>query len=162
MELEFEQQVLEFVRAQGLFAQDEGVMIAVSGGADSTALMVMMNRLRERHLVGERLICVHVHHGLRAEQADADEAFARETANRFAMQFVKRAVDVKGCAKREKMSIETAGRRLRLEVMEEVARQTGCSCVVTGHHKDDCAETMIQRLSRGTGYRGLCGIRPST
>lgn len=156
----FVQRVAGFVREQGLFAHPGGVVVATSGGADSMALTAVMNRLREMALVRLPLVAAHVHHGLRGRDADADEAFAADMARRFDMRFVRRAVDVRSYAGRHRLSIETAGRQLRRAALAEIAAETGCRTVATGHHMDDNAETLIQRLARGTGYRGLCGIRP--
>jgi len=159
MESALVQRVAGFVREQGLFPGG-GVVVAASGGADSMALMAVMNRLREMAVAGLPLVAAHVHHGLRCGDADADEVFVAEMARRFDMRFVRRAVDVRAHARRHALSIETAGRQLRRAALTEIAAETGCTTVATGHHLDDNAETLIQRMARGTGYRGLCGIRP--
>ncbi len=133
------------------------LLLAVSGGADSVCLLHLFHKLqRELHL---ELICVHVNHGLR-ESAVIDEAFVKVMAEVRGIPFYSTVVDVKGYAAKNKMTIEEAGRTLRYAYFEEVRRETGADYVVLAHHKDDCAETFLFHLCRGSGVRGLGGIRP--
>jgi tRNA(Ile)-lysidine synthase len=101
-----------------------------------------------------------VNHRLRGRAGDEDERFVVEQATRLGLPVVTRAVDVRAYAGAHRLSIETAARRLRLETLGDIAETRGCSWVATGHQKNDNAETIVQRLRRGTGFRGLAGIRP--
>ncbi len=156
----FERRIAEFVRSQRIFEPADKVLLAVSGGADSTALLYAMCALRkEGHLPAE-MVCAHINHQLRAAQADGDERFVVGQCEKLGLEVATHSIDVKGFARRQGMSIETAARKLRYECLLEIAHNKACRCVATAHQKDDNAETIIQRLARGTGFRGLGGIRP--
>lgn len=125
------------------------------------ALLHVMRVLTSTDTVQTGLACVHVNHQLRGTESDDDERFVVEQARRLRLPVVSRRVDVRACAETGKLSLETAGRRLRLGVFAEVAQSYGCAWIATGHQKDDNAETVLQRLRRGTGFRGLAGILPA-
>jgi len=156
-----EQKVMEFIRLHGLFAGAGGILLAVSGGADSIALLHILESLRANGLLSAKLVCAHVNHQLRGSESDGDERFVVEQATRLAMPVVTRAVDVRACAKAHRLSLETAARQLRLAALSDIAKAQECTWVATGHQKNDNAETVIQRLHRGTGVRGLAGIWPA-
>jgi len=156
-----EQSVAGFIRLHGLFAGAGRILLAISGGADSTALLHVLQSLRAHGLLEAELVCAHVNHRLRGPASDEDERFVIEQATRLGLPIVRRAVDVRAHAKAHRLSVETAARRLRLEALQEIAQTSGCTWVATGHQKNDNAETIIQRLRRGTGLRGLAGIRPA-
>ena len=152
------EKALRFIRIHDLIRPDDRVLAGVSGGADSMALLSICADLRNRGLIGD-LVCVHVHHHLRPE-ADGDQAFVLAAAETWKVPCVTRDLDVTALARRTGSSLETAGREGRLEVFADLARERGCRAVALGHHKNDNAETLVQRLARGTGLRGLCGIWP--
>lgn len=150
--------VLLLNRQHSLFSRDARLLVGVSGGSDSTALLSILRTLkREGHV--KDLVCVHFNHGLR-DQADHDQAFVEGLASAWAIPCIVETRDIKAQAGTKHCSIETAGRHWRLERLLYLAQAHQCEAIATGHHLDDNAETMIHRLSRGTGYRGLCGIRP--
>jgi tRNA(Ile)-lysidine synthase len=155
-----EKRVTEFIRRYGLFAGAGGILLAVSGGADSTALLHLLVSLRAQGILDAELVCAHVNHKLRGPAGEEDERFVVEQATRVRVRVVARAVDVCAYAGERKLSLETAGRQLRLAALVEMAGEQGCTWVATGHQKNDNAETVIHRLRRGTGFRGLAGIRP--
>ncbi len=138
----------------------KSILVAVSGGADSVALLHLLLAQRQRLTEPCRLICGHVNHQLRGADSDADQHFVEDLAARYGLPILTQRVDVKGYAKTNRLSIETAGRHLRLAALEEMARQAGCQTIATGHHQDDLAETLLMRLLRGTAFSGLVGIRP--
>jgi tRNA(Ile)-lysidine synthase len=156
-----EQRVVEFIRLHGLFAGADRILVAVSGGADSTALLHVLQSLRANGSLAAELVCAHVNHRLRGPASDEDERFVVELADRLDLAIVTRTVDVRACAKARRLSVETAARRLRLAALQEMAATSACTWVATGHQKNDNAETIVQRLRRGTGFRGLVGIRPA-
>ncbi len=128
---------------------DAPLAVGFSGGADSTALLDM---LRDR-----RVTALHVHHGLRGAEADRDAAFCRDFCRERGIPFCLLTVDVPGERQRGE-SVETAARRLRYAALSDWMKQNGVPLLVTAHHADDQAETMLLHLTRGAGARGLAGI----
>jgi tRNA(Ile)-lysidine synthase len=151
---------MEFIRRHELFAGAGRILLAVSGGADSVALLHLLVSLRTEGWLDAELVCAHINHKLRGPAGDDDERFVMAQAEQAAVPVVTRAVDVRTYAEARKLSVETAGRQLRLAGLDEMAREQNCTWVATGHQKDDNAETVVHRLRRGTGFRGLVGIRP--
>ncbi len=160
MLLKFEQKVADFIRANELFGSADKALLAVSGGADSTALLYAMQSLSSENIFGAELLCAHINHQLRGAQADLDEDFVIAQAARLKLAITTRRVDVLDFAGSNKLSIETAARELRIKNLIEIARANNCDYVTTAHQKNDNAETVLQRLTRGTGSRGLGGIWP--
>lgn len=146
--------------ALSLISYKTSLLVAVSGGADSVALLHLLQARQQQLATPYQLVCGHVNHQLRGADADADQHFVEDLASRYGLPILTRRVDVKGYAKTHRLSIETAGRHLRLAALEEMARQAGCKTIATGHHQDDLAETLLMRLLRGTAFSGLVGIRP--
>ncbi len=157
---EFEKKVVGFIKANELFGSADKVLLAVSGGADSTALLYAISSLRSRNIFKSELHCAHINHQLRAARADSDEDFVKTQAAKLKLAITARRVDVRRFAVGEKLSIETAARQLRIKNLIEIAQANNCRAIATAHQKNDNAETVLQRLSRGTGYRGLGGIWP--
>ncbi len=156
-----EEKVAQFIETHGLFAGAEGLLLAVSGGADSIALLHVMQTLASQGIIAADLLCTHVNHQLRGAASDGDAAFVTAEAAKLDLPIVTTTADVKAYAKSHKLSIETAGRQVRLAWLGETARTHRCAWIATGHQKDDNAETVLHRLHRGTGFRGLAGIWPS-
>ena len=125
-------------------------VVAVSGGADSVAL------LRALHTCHAALTVAHVNHQLRGEESDADEAFTRDLCVQLGVACRVRSADVTALAAGD--NLESTARRVRYEFFAEVANEVGASWVATAHTADDQAETVLHRLIRGTGLQGLRGI----
>jgi tRNA(Ile)-lysidine synthase len=157
---EFENKVADFIRAHALSGPADKILLAVSGGADSTGLLHLMCTLKVMRVVDGELMCAHLNHQLRGSEADADEDFVTRQAGGLNVPVITRRLDVRGFADRNKLSIETAARELRIKALVDIAKANGCDVIATGHQKNDNAETVLQRLSRGTGFRGLGGIWP--
>jgi tRNA(Ile)-lysidine synthase len=153
--------VSRFARRHELWRRATRVIAAVSGGSDSVALLVLLNEL---HLRGDLVLdaVAHVHHGIRGHEADDDEAFCRELAGRLDRPFVSAHVDVPALARCRRQSIEVAGREARRAFFDSVRRDRGADVVATAHTQDDQAETVLLRLVRGSGVRGLGGISPAS
>lgn len=130
----------------------EPVLCGLSGGADSVALTLCL------HELGISLCACHLNHGLRAAEADEDEAFCRALCQRLGVPLVSERIDV--AAQTQGESIETAARRIRYDFFARSAKKLGASCIATAHTADDNLETMLFRLLRGTGAKGLAGIPP--
>lgn len=157
---ELEKKVAGFVEAMGLFSPAGKVLLSVSGGADSIALLHILRSLRTNGVLDAELLCVHINHQLRANEADLDEQYTVEHAKKLGLPIITKRIEVRKYARECKMSIETAARQLRIESLIEIAEAHSCMWIATGHQKNDNAETVIQRLTRGTGFRGLAGIWP--
>ena len=156
-----EKKVVDFIKANGLFDSAKKLLLAVSGGADSTALLYVMHALKAGKVLTAELVCAHTNHQLRAAESDMDQEFVVAQAAKLKLPVTTRRLDVRGSARRNKLSIETAARQLRIEALIDIAKESKCDAIVTAHQKNDNAETLIQRLSRGTGLRGLAGIWPA-
>jgi tRNA(Ile)-lysidine synthase len=147
------------IRQHALARADTRVLVALSGGADSVALLHL---LCEMERSGDLVVAgaAHLHHGLRGADADADEAFCRALAGRLNVRFVTSRVDVASLAREQKRSIEDAARSARYAFLERAADELGAVAIATAHTLDDQAETFLLRLLRGTATRGLGSIRP--
>jgi tRNA(Ile)-lysidine synthase len=159
MLLEFEKKVTDFLASLKLQFTQGDILIAVSGGADSIALLYCLQALKSENIITENLYCSHINHQLRHD-ADSDEQFVISQAQRLNIPVITKRLDIKKFANDNKMSIETAARQLRIENLIEIAKTNKCTWIATGHQKNDNAETIIHRLLRGTGFRGLAGIWP--
>jgi tRNA(Ile)-lysidine synthase len=150
--------VEQAVRRGELLRPGMRVACACSGGADSVALVRLLYELKDK--LGLRLLVAHLNHQLRGEDADADEAFVRRLAERLELEFVVRREDVVACAKKAKTNLEEAGRQARLEFFASLIAGGKADAVAVAHTLDDQAETVLARLVRGAGTRGLAGIYP--
>ena len=139
-------------------AVGERLGVAVSGGADSVALVRLLDGLKDG--MGIRLVVLHFQHGLRGAESEGDEKFVAELAERLGLEFVRDEADVAGWAEREGVNVEEAGRRLRTEFFERMVREGRATRVATAHTADDQAETVLAHLLRGSGLAGLAGIHP--
>ncbi len=135
-------------------------LVALSGGADSVALLHAMHLLAEQE--GFSLHALHVHHGIRKEEADRDAAFCRTLCENRQIPFHVSYVDVPSHAKQTGQSEEEAARELRYAALSAAAEKIGADRIVTAHHKDDQAETVLLRTLRGTSLDGLCAMAPQT
>ena len=160
MLLEFEKKIADYVKANKLVGPAQRLLLAVSGGADSTALLHVMHALKAAGSLNCELLCAHVNHQLRGRDADLDEALVADQAAELKISLTTGRLDVREYSRREKLSIETAARQLRIQTLSRIAKENNCDAVVTAHQKNDNAETVIQRMARGTGFRGLAGIWP--
>jgi tRNA(Ile)-lysidine synthase len=140
----------------------ERVCIAVSGGADSVALLLGIAEANHerKEALGVVLSAVHVHHGLRGTEADADEAFVRELCEQLGVPLVVERVDVAGRQAAEREGLEAAARELRYRAFWELLKSGGADVVATAHTLDDQAETVMMRLLRGAWTEGIGGIAP--
>ena len=135
------------------------VLAALSGGADSTALLLLFDALRSKAPEGEvRVEAFHLHHGIRGEEADRDLAFCRDLCARRGVPLHEERADVPAEAKKRRIGLEECGRILRYEALERIADERGLRWIATAHNTGDQAETVLFRAARGSGLRGLGGI----
>ncbi|MCX6545662.1 MAG: tRNA lysidine(34) synthetase TilS [Acidobacteria bacterium] len=136
------------------------VLAAVSGGADSVALLLLLRQLAPE--CGFALAGIaHFNHQLRGSESDDDERFCRELADRIGVPVDVGSADVAALARAQHVSIEVAARRARYAWFSQLADRLGADHVATGHTRDDQAETFLLRVLRGAGSSGLAGIRPA-
>jgi tRNA(Ile)-lysidine synthase len=157
---EFETRIADFINANRLCESADKILLAVSGGADSTTLLYVMHALKAEGILSAELLCAHINHQLRGVEAERDEDFVIAQAGELNVSVTTKHVDVRSFAHKNKLSIETAARKLRIEALVDIAKANDCRWVTTAHQKNDNAETVLHRLLRGTGFRGLGGIRP--
>jgi len=146
--------VAEGLRRRCGVGEGDGVLVAVSAGADSVALLRAMAHLAGRRRWRLELRVAHVHHHLRGGDADADAAFVAGLAE--ALRLPCDVLDVRPAS--EPGNVEANGRRLRYAALAACAVGHGCGLVATAHHADDQLETLLMRMTRGTTVRGLRGI----
>jgi tRNA(Ile)-lysidine synthase len=146
------------VDQHGLFGAGDRLIVAVSGGADSTALALALPDVALA--VGAEVVALaHLNHQLREDAAE-DEGFCADLAARLGLAFVADRVDVAAAARRARTSIEDAGRSVRYAFLNEAASRCGATGIAVAHTLDDQAETLVLRLLRGAGPAGLAGIFP--
>lgn len=148
--------VMKYIRDKELLKKGARVLVCVSGGADSVALLDVLRR------GGYECVVAHCNFHLRGEESDRDEAFVKELCKRLEARGERLEIkhfDTEGYAKEKGVSIEMAARELRYRWFAELAAQEGCEAIAVAHHQNDQAETVLLNLKRGTGIRGLCGMR---
>ena len=140
---------LKYIRDHQLLQPGDRVLVCVSGGADSVALLDVLQR------GGYDCVVAHCNFHLRGEESDRDEAFVRQLGEDVKVKHF----DTTTYAKEYGLSIEMAARQLRYKWFAQVAEDEGCKAIAVAHHQHDQAETVLLNLKRGTGIRGLCGMR---
>ncbi len=152
------QKVKEYVAKWDMLKKGDRIIAGVSGGADSICLLFVLLELQKE--ISFDLIVVHVNHKLRGAEADADEAYVKGLCEKYGIPFQSYSRDVELIAKNRKQSTEEAGREVRREAFREAMRDYGAVKIALAHHKNDSVETFFMNLARGTGLKGLGGIRP--
>ncbi len=152
------QRVTAYIRKHKLLKAGDRVAAAVSGGADSVAMLRLLLELRQE--LGMVLSVIHFNHQLRGAESDADEHFVAELAQRHELQFHCASGDVVRHATEQRLSLETAARNLRYDYFHRLLREGCVNRIATAHTLDDQAETVLMRIARGAGTRGLAGIYP--
>jgi tRNA(Ile)-lysidine synthase len=151
-------QVLHYIRERNLLRAGDRLAVAVSGGADSVALLRALRELREE--LGIVIFVAHFNHQLRAAESDGDEQFVAELARALDLPFFAGRDDVGAFARTRKLSLEQAARDLRYRWLHQLAVRENLNAIATGHTLDDQAETVLMKFLRGAGTRGLGSIRP--
>lgn len=151
--------VITLQRKVKLIPPNSAILVAFSGGIDSSSLAVALQRLREPLKI-KRLALLHINHLLRGEESYRDENFARSFAQKYSLELFVERVDVPSLAKKRGGNIEAVAREERYRLFEEVRKREGFDLVATAHHLGDLVETIILWLTRGTGLEGLLGFEP--
>ncbi len=141
-----------FIGEKQLLQKEDKVLLAISGGIDSMAMLALFGRSPYKYIIA------HCNFSLRGEDADQDQALVEKEAKRLKIKCLTKCFDTQSYASTHKLSIQMAARELRYNWLEQVRKQEGCSHIATAHHLDDAIETMLINLVRGTGIAGLQGI----
>lgn len=144
----------KFISRNKLFSKQEKILLAVSGGLDSTVMTALFHKCKFNFGIA------HCNFKLRGDDADGDEAFVKKLAAKYDVPFYSASFDTKSFAKKNKLSVQEAARNLRFEWMHGLCKNEGYRFLATAHHFDDSVETFFINLLRGTGISGLAGILP--
>src|SRR5216683_2380150 len=147
------------IEEQGLLRAGERVGVAVSGGADSVALLLLLVELRKQ--LGIVLSVVHFNHKLRGKDSDGDEKFVSKLAEKYGLVFHAGRADIATKAKSNKANVEDTARRARYQFFARLVEDGRVDKVAVAHTADDQAETVLAHILRGTGLAGLGGIHPT-
>ena len=160
MKTALQRTVLEAIKRHRMITPGDRVGVAVSGGADSVAMLRLLEELRAP--LGVSVLVLHFHHGLRGAEADADQEFVEHLARERGLDFLVDRADVGAWAREHRRNLEDAARHLRYAFFRRVVSEGRATRVAVAHTADDQAETVLAHLLRGTGLTGLAGIYPVT
>ena len=152
----FEESVFSWCKEQELIEAGDTIVVGLSGGADSVCLLRVLEKLQQK--IDFSLRAVHVHHGIRGEEADADQKFVEQLCDRLSIPLEVYREDVPKLARQENISTEEAGRNVRYARMEQVAKRDKQGKIAVAHHQNDQVETVLHHLCRGTGLQGMGGM----
>ncbi|WP_132996065.1 tRNA lysidine(34) synthetase TilS [Sporanaerobacter acetigenes] len=151
-----EDKILNTIKKHNLIENGDNVLVGVSGGPDSMALLYALLSIQTE--ISFSLYIAHVNHGVRGREADEDEKFVEKISGKLGIPFYSKKIDMEGYAREHKLSSEDAGRRLRYKFFREVLLSINGGKIAVAHNKNDQAETLIMRFFRGTGLDGLKGM----
>lgn len=154
-----EQKVKNYIDAQGMLPAPGGILIGLSGGADSVALFLLLRALYGTDEAFP-ITAVHVHHGIRGAEADRDVHFVQALCERYGVLLETRYVDAPAFASEHGLSEEEAGRELRYGIFEEIRQARSASYIAVAHNQNDVAETVLFHMARGSSLHGMTGIPP--
>ncbi|MBC7189447.1 tRNA lysidine(34) synthetase TilS, partial [Candidatus Aerophobetes bacterium] len=141
-----------------MLSNGQKVVVAVSGGPDSAALLHALLRLKEKYQI--LIWAAHLNHLIRGKEAEEDERWVREFTASLGVPLICERIDVSLIAREKKGGVEQVAREVRYRFLEEVARQVSADKIAVGHTASDQAETFLMRVIRGSGSDGLAGISP--
>lgn len=144
--------IKETIKKFNLIEDNKNVIVGFSGGADSAFLLYTLHTLKYN------VFAVHVHHGIRGEEADRDVIFAENFCKKYSIPFAVEKTNIPEIAKKENISLETAARQERYKILNNYAKKHD-GIIAVAHNKNDQAETVLMHLFRGSGLNGLCGMQ---
>lgn len=150
----FKEILAKYINAHDLLSKGGKYLVAISGGADSVALLLLL------HDLGYRIEAAHCNFHLRGEESDRDENFVKQLCDSLGVKFHVAHFDTRSYASLHRISIEMAARTLRYSYFENLRQDIGADNICVAHHRDDSVETILMNLVRGTGINGLMGIKP--
>ena len=155
---EFEKAVVNTVNTYNMISDGDSIVVGVSGGADSVALLVFLCSLRKK--MNLTLTAVHVNHGIRGDEAQRDEDYVFQLCNNLDVECIVNQCDIISISKKEKISHELAGRNERYKSFYQIAKEKNANKIAVAHNKNDFAETILIKMTRGCSLNGLRGISP--
>jgi tRNA(Ile)-lysidine synthase len=141
-----------------MLSGEEKVLAGLSGGPDSVCLLHVLALLKER--LSLNLVSLYIDHNMRPNETQKEIEFCRKLSEYLDVLFISKAIDVKSYAREHKMNIQEAARQLRFRIFDETSQEIGADRIALGHTADDQAETVLMRIFRGSGPKGLAGIPP--
>ena len=153
-----EERILLFIKENRLVSERDSLLLAVSGGADSVCMLYALNELKRE--LGISLYAAHLDHGLRGKESAEDARYVADLCKKLGIKARIGKQDVKAYQREKRISQEEAAREVRYAFLKEAAAEFGCSKVVVGHTRDDHVETVLMLIIRGSGTRGLSGLKP--
>lgn len=153
-----QKKVMSFMEEYHMAEEGDCILAAVSGGADSLCLLLILLALKEKR--NYRLCAVHVEHGIRGKDSQEDALFVEKFCKKNKVPCKVYHCQAADYAREHKMTVEEGARALRYGFFAQAAEAFGADKIAVAHNKNDCAETMLFHLVRGTGLKGLCGILP--
>lgn len=150
-----EDKVLDTITKYNMIQDNDKVVIGVSGGPDSIALLTILNKLKEKWNI--KLYVAHINHRIRKE-AEEETEYVKDFCAKIGVEIYIKEINVEEEAKRLKIGTEEAGRNIRYAFFEEVLEKVGANKIATAHQKNDNAETVLMNIMRGTSIAGLKGI----
>lgn len=153
------EKVLETIKKYNLIENGDKLVLAVSGGPDSMAMLNILNELKKDSIIDFEFSVAHINHMIREEAKD-DEEYVKKYCNQNGIDFYSKSIDVKKLANNNKVGTEEAGRYVRYKFFDEVLEKTSSNKIAIAHNKNDKAETIIMNIMRGSGITGLRGIEP--
>ena len=148
--------VVEAIKRYKLIENGDKIVTGVSGGPDSVCLLHVLHVLAGKMNI--KVFAIHINHMLRGSESDADEAFTREICSKMGINLRSLAFDINEVSRKERISLEEAGRETRYREFQRFADEIGAARIAVAHNKNDQAETILMNLFRGTGLQGLTGM----
>ncbi len=156
------QKVKDTIRKYNLIENGDNLVLGISGGPDSLAMLYIINELQkefQKEGISFDFSVAHINHMIR-EEASEDEEFVKNTCQNLGVKFFSKSIDVKQIAHTKKIGVEEAGRDSRYQYFDEIAKKINANKIAIAHNANDKAETIIMNILRGTGVSGLKGIEP--
>ena len=158
--LQLRKQVAGVIREYNLFSANDRVLIGVSGGPDSVALLSLIYNTSRTDSPYSEIFIAHLNHSIRGRESDEDEQFVADLAEKYSVSLITEKRDIIEIARERKISLEEAARDERYRFFKSAAEKVGANVIAVGHNAEDNAETILHRIIRGTGITGVSGIRP--
>lgn len=153
------EKVIETIKKNRLIVNGDKIVLGVSGGPDSISMLDILREIKEENIIQFEIVVAHINHMIRKEAIE-DEEYVRNYCEKNGIKCYIKRVDVQELAQNKKIGTEEAGRKVRYEFFDEIAKKTNSNKISIAHNKNDKIETIIMHVLRGSGISGLVGIEP--